>query len=223
MTSGAGLDSAAVSFQFSVDHLIHPSASSTPNVETDIIVIGSVVEGLAGIGGGLPKLVVLVDFVGMDLSDNLDPLQGEAELFGNQPLGFVFAHDVGIAVGTITESCQCLVAALAHVGTCALAGFPLQFAVKPGLEVSQPALVLFSVLLGRLVQLQDAAVQAVDLGGAGLIDLLLAVGLDEGPAEGVLVAVEVVVGFFNLGVLLGHGLEAGTLDKLTHHHFSFPP
>lgn len=38
---------------------------------------------------------------------------------------------------------------------------------------------------------------------------------------GVLVTIEVVIGFFDLGVLFGGRLEAGAVDKLGHHHFAF--
>ena len=112
-------------------------------------------------------------------------------------------------MGTITESRQCLVVALAHVGAGALAGLPFQLPVQLGLKVSDPLLVYLAVPLAGPVHLQDFAVQPVDFSGPGLVDLLLTVGLDEGPAEGVLVAVEVIVGFLDLGVLEGEGLEPG--------------
>lgn len=41
------------------------------------------------------------------------------------------------------------------------------------------------------------------------------------PVKGILVAIEVVVGLFDLGVLFGGRLEAGAVDKFRHHHFTF--
>ena len=65
------------------------------------------------------------------------------------------------------------------------------------------------------------AVQAVDLGGSGLAELPRPAVLDESLTKGVLVTIEVVIGFFDLGVLFGGRLEAGAVDKLGHHHFAF--
>ena len=155
--------------------------------------------------------------------DNHDFLNRKAKLGSDQRLGFIVGHFVGVTVGTITESRQSLVVSLAHVGAGSLAGLPLQLLVQLGLEVSDPLLVHLAVLFAGPVHLQDFAVQPVDLGGPGLVDFLLTASFDEGPAEGVLVAVKVIVGLLDLGVLEGKGLEPGALDKLGHHHFCVPP
>ena len=159
----------------------------------------------------------------MDGGDDLHPLRVEAELLGHQHPGLALAHDVGVAVVAGAAGQQALIVGLGHVGAGALAGLPFQLLVQLGLKVSDPLFVHLAVPLAGPVHLQDFAVQPVDFGGPGLVDLLFSIGLDESSAEGVLVAVEVIVGFLDLGVLEGKGLEPGAFDKLGHHHFCVPP
>ena len=72
-----------------------------------------------------------------------------------------------------------------------------------------------------LFHLDQLALELRNFFGSCLVDFLFATVLHERLAEFVFVAIEVVVGFFNLRILAGGRLEAGALDKLRNHHFVF--
>jgi len=95
---GQPLHLAAVGFQFPVDHLIQTGAASAPDVETDAVPVGGVIEGLPGVGGGFPKQAVRIDLIGMNGGDDLRPLRVEAELLSHQHSGLALAHNMRIAV-----------------------------------------------------------------------------------------------------------------------------
>ena len=95
---GQPLHLAAVGFQFPVDHLIQTGAASAPDVETDAVPVGGVIEGLPDVGGGFPKQAVRIDLIGMNGGDDLRPLRVEAELLSHQHPGLALAHNMGIAV-----------------------------------------------------------------------------------------------------------------------------
>ena len=141
---------ADVSFQLPIDHLIRPSGPSTPDVEAEVIVISGIIKGLAGVGSGYPKLPVLIDLIGMNGGNDLDPLRAEAELCGYQLPGFVLAHNMGIPVIASTAGQQAFVEVLAHVGTAALTWLPFQLSVELGLESCQLFLVFRAAAPDRL-------------------------------------------------------------------------
>ena len=145
---------------------------------------------------------------------NTDLLGIEAALVSDKRLGLLIGH-LSAGAGKV------IVVALAHVRAGAGAGLPLKLFVQIGGQLVDPLFTVGHILLVLPLALQQQAVQPVDLGGSGLAELPRPVVLDESLTKGVLVAVEVVVGFLNLLILAGGRLEAGAVDKFGHHHFAF--
>ena len=210
VTSRAGGDLAAVEAEFAVDQLIHEAGA----VKADIVPIGGLVHGRAVEGARLAKAAVLVDLVGVDLVQNADLLGIEAALVSDKRLGLLVGHRLA-AVGKVG------VVVLAHVRAGTIAGLPFKLTVQLGGQLVDSIFTVGHILLVLPLALQQQAVQPVDLGGSGLAELPRPAVLDESLTKGVLVTVEVVIGFFDLGVLFGGRLEAGAVDKLGHHHFAF--
>ena len=145
---------------------------------------------------------------------NADLLGIEAALVSDKRLGLLIGHRLA-AVGKVG------VVALSHVRAGTIAGLPFKLTVQLGGQLVDPLFAVGHILLVLPLALQQQAVQSVDLGGPGLAELPRPAVLDESLTKGVLVTVEVVIGFFDLGVLFGGRLEAGAVDKLGHHHFAF--
>ena len=114
-----------------------------------------------------------------------------------------------------------VVVALAHVRSGAGAWLPLKLTIQLGSQVVDLLLASFHLGLMLLFHLDQLALELRNFFGSCLVDFLFAAVLHERLAEFVFVAIEVVVGFFNLRILAGGRLEAGALDKLRNHHFVF--
>ena len=210
VTSGAGGDLAAVEAECAVDQLIHEAGA----VKADIVPIGGLVHGRAVESARLAKPAVLVDLVGVDLVQNADLLGIEAALVSDKRLGLLVGHRLAV-FGKL------LVTLLLHVRAGTIAGLPFKLTVQLGGQLVDPLFTVGHILLVLPLALQQQAVQSVDLGGSGLAELPRPAVLDESLTKGVLVTVEVVIGFFDLGVLFGGRRVAGAGDNLGHHHLAF--
>ena len=185
-----------------------------------MIVCGAVDGAAVNLPAAGAAEVVTVDFLLVDFMQDCNLAAVKAELLANPIQGLIIGH---VAGGPAIDALgQLRIFGLGDVLR-ELVGLPFQLPVKLGLEESQPALILRAALLEGLIQIQDFAVQPLNLGGAGLIDFLFAVTIDKSLAESVFITVETAIGLFDFGVLGGHRLEAGALHKFGQHHFRVPP
>ena len=159
---------------------------------------------------------MLVDLVGVNLVQNVNLFRSKAALVSDECLGFFVGHQLA-TVGKV------VVVALAHVRSGAGAGLPLKLTIQIGVQLCDLLLAGFHLGFVLLFHLDQLALELHDLCGSCLAQFLFAAVLHERLAKLIFVAVEVVVGVFDLRILAGGRLEAGALDKLRNHHFCVPP
>lgn len=141
----------------------------------------------------------------------------ESAFVSDELLGFFHGQLFG---GSAVQ--QSLIPCLLHVSS-AGGWFPLKLGIQLCLKEAKLLLIAFGHLLDDTVTLNELALELLNLLGSQGADFLLTVGTYKGLAERIFVAIEVVVGFLNLQVLLICWSETGAVNEFGHHHICFPP
>ena len=93
--------------------------------------------------------------------------------------------------------------------------FPFLLLLKFGLQLGDLLLHLGVIGHHAFLDVQHRGSKLLDFLGAGLADALDAHSLQPVLAKSILVTIEAVVRFFDLGVLICHRFKAGAFDKFT--------